>query len=129
MFAELYLHRVSVLPLTIDRAAAPPGRVSEQLRAIMIVIADEPNLATACTRALLRSDDPAVGDIRAKVAAEVRRRIAAALGTGAWPEVMTTLETVFWGALMQVESRSISYRRMAERLDTMLALVVPDLEQ
>jgi hypothetical protein len=48
------------------------------------------------------------------------------LGTGAWPEVLTTLETVFWGALLQVQSRSVGYHTMAHRLDTMLSLILPE---
>jgi hypothetical protein len=47
-------------------------------------------------------------------------------GMGAWPEVLETLETLFWGALLQVESRTVSYRAMANRLDTMLALILPE---
>src|SRR4249920_64906 len=92
MFAELYLNRVTELPL---------------------VVADEPRLAVACTRALVRNDDAAVAEARTRIAVEVRRRIAAAMGTGAWPEVLETLETLFWGALLQVESRAVTYRAMA----------------
>lgn len=126
VFAELYLARVTALPLVVDPDATPRSRVSEQLRAITLVVADEPRLAVACTGALLRNDDAAVADARTRIAAEVRRRIAAAMGMGAWPEVLETLETLFWGALLQVESGAVNYRVMATRLDTMLALVLPE---
>jgi AcrR family transcriptional regulator len=126
MFAELYLNRVSELPLVVDPAASIQARVSGQLRAISLVVGDEPRLALACTQALLRTDDPAVADVRARIAAEVRRRLSAALGTGAWPEVLATLETVFWGALLQVQSRALTYRTMADRLDTMLSLIIQE---
>jgi hypothetical protein len=126
MFAELYLHRVCALPLDIEPTASAAERVSGQLRALTLVLADEPRLAAACSRALLRGDDDVVADIRARIGAEVHRRIAAALGAGAWPEVLATLETVFWGALLQVQSRAISYHRMANRLDTMLGLILPE---
>jgi hypothetical protein len=102
--------------------------VSHQLRAITLVVADEPRLAVACTRALVRNDDAAVAEARTRIAVEVRRRIAAAMGTGAWPEVLETLETLFWGALLQVESRAVGYRAMASRLDTMLALILPEAD-
>jgi AcrR family transcriptional regulator len=128
MFAELYLNRVSELPLVVDQRAGLQSRVSVQLRAITLVVADEPRLALACAQALLRYEDPAVAVIQARVAAEVRRRIAAALGTGAWPEVLTTLETMFWGALMQVLSGVIDYFAMAARLDTMVSLLLPEVE-
>ncbi|MBI3224232.1 MAG: TetR family transcriptional regulator [Mycolicibacterium cosmeticum] len=126
MFAELYLTRVHELPLNIDPDAGIRTRVGTQLRAITLVLADEPLLASACARALLRDDDDAVAAVRARVAAEVHRRTAAALGMGAWPEVMDTLETMFWGALLQVQSRVMSYHQMADRLDTMLSLLLPD---
>ncbi|WP_197373958.1 TetR family transcriptional regulator [Mycolicibacterium baixiangningiae] len=126
VLAELYLHRVSSLPLVVDPDAPAAARVSGQLRAVTLVMADEPTLAAACSRALLRADDPAVRSTRDQIGAEVQRRIAAALGTGAWPEVQATLETVFWGALLQVHSRAIDYRDMATRLDTMLSLILAD---
>jgi hypothetical protein len=114
------------LPLAVDPTAHVQTRVSDQLRAITLVVADEPRLALACTRALMRNDDDAVAVARTLIAAEVRRRIAAAMGMGAWPEVLETLETLFWGALLQVESGTVSYRAMANRLDTMLALILPE---
>lgn len=126
MFAELYLARVTELPLVVDSTASLRERVSQQLRAITLVVADEPRLAVACTGALLRNDDAAVDAARTRIAEEVRRRIASAMGTGAWPEVLETLETLFWGALLQVESGAVGYRAMPNRLDTMLALILPE---
>lgn len=128
VFAELYLTRLHDLPLVIDPAAGMRARVSQQLRAITLVVADEPLLAAACAQALLREDDDAVAGVRARVAAEVHRRTAAALGMGAWPEVLDTVETLFWGALLQVRARVMSYHAMADRLDTMLELVLPDID-
>jgi AcrR family transcriptional regulator len=126
MFGELYLSRVDELPLVVDPAASAPARVSAQLRAITLVMADEPRLALACTHALLRNDDAAVFDVRARLAAEVRRRLSAALGTGAWPEVLATLETLFWGALLQVRSGAVTNDTMANRLDTMVSLIIAE---
>jgi AcrR family transcriptional regulator len=126
MFGELYLSRVDELPLVVDPAASAPARVSAQLRAITLVMADEPRLALACTHALLRNDDAAVFDVRARIAAEVRRRLSAALGTGAWPEVLATLETLFWGALLQVRSGAVTNDTMANRLDTMVSLIIAE---
>ncbi|HYO01276.1 MAG TPA: TetR family transcriptional regulator [Mycobacterium sp.] len=126
MYAELYLNRVTQLPLVVDPVASIQARVSEQLCAITLVVADEPRLAVACTQALLRNDDPAITDIQSRIAAEVRRRLSVALGTGAWPDVLATLETVFWGALLQVQSSTFTYRTMANRLDVMLSLILPE---
>ena len=128
MFAELYFTRVCELPLIVDPTGTARARVGAQLRAITLVLADEPLLAGACARALLCDDDDAVATVRARVAAEVHRRTAAALGMGAWPEVMDTLETLFWGALLQVQSRVMTYHQMADRLDTMLSILLPDID-
>ncbi|MGN7780118.1 TetR family transcriptional regulator [Mycolicibacterium sp. 22603] len=128
VFAELYLSRVHDLPLVIDPAAPVRTQLGDQLRAITLVVADEPLLAAACARALLCEDDDSVAGVRARVAAEVRRRTAAALGVGAWPEVLDTVATLFWGALLQVRAGVLSYHDMADRLDTMLELVLPDID-
>lgn len=125
MFAELYLNRVCDLRLSIDPRAGAGARVSAQLRAMTLVLADEPLLASACARALLSDEDDAVAGVRARVAAEVHRRTAAALGMGAWPEVLDAVQTMFWGALLQVQTNVMSYHAMADRLDTMLALILP----
>jgi hypothetical protein len=42
--------------------------------------------------------------------------------------VLETLELLFWGALLQVESRVVTYHAMANRLDTMIALILPETE-
>ncbi|MGV0593524.1 TetR family transcriptional regulator [Mycolicibacterium porcinum] len=125
VFAELYLDRVIQLPLVIDPAARPTTRVTEQLTALTLLMADEPRLARACTQALMSTDDDVVEDVRSRIAAEVNRRISTALGGGAWPEVLATLEAVFWGALLQAQTGAMSYRQMARRLETMISLIVP----
>ena len=38
------------------------------------------------------------------------------------------METLFWGALMQVNSGAIGYRAMAARLDTMVSLLLPEVD-
>jgi AcrR family transcriptional regulator len=128
VLAELYLNRVYDLPLTIDPRAGAGARVGDQLRAVTLVLADEPLLAAACARALLNDGDDAVAGVRARVAAEVHRRTAAALGMGAWPEVLDALETMFWGALLLVRTHVMTYHAMADRLDTMVSLILPDTD-
>lgn len=125
LFAELYLDRVIQLPLDIDPAASATDRVTEQLTALTLLMADEPRLARACTHALVSTDDDMVDDVRSRIAAEINRRISTALGGGAWPEVLATLESVFWGALLQAQSGAMSYRQMARQLETMVSLIVP----
>jgi hypothetical protein len=59
---------------------------------------------------------------------EVRRRIASALGPGAWPEVLTTLEMIFYGALVRAGTKSMSYYQMADQLDSVIALIMGGAE-
>ncbi|WP_243858527.1 TetR family transcriptional regulator [Mycobacterium sp. DL440] len=125
VFAELYLDRVIQLPLDIDPATSPTDRVTQQLTALTLLMADEPRLARACTQALMSTDDEMVDDVRGRIAVEITRRISTALGGGAWPEVLATLESVFWGALLQAQSGAMSYRQMARQLETMVSLIVP----
>lgn len=125
VFAELYLDRVIQLPLDIDPTASTTSRVTEQLTALTLLMADEPRLARACTQALMSTDDDVVDDVRGRIAVEITRRISTALGGGAWPEVLATLEAVFWGALLQAQSGAMSYRQMARQLETMVSLIVP----
>lgn len=123
--AERYLSQISQLPLTVDATMPPYLRVTEQLAAAMRILRDEPRLAEACTRALLSADDP-VAHVRARIGAEIHRRVTSALGTGAWPEVVTTLETIFWGELIQAQTQSLDYATAAARLGTMVSLVLAD---
>jgi len=125
VFAELYLDRVIQLPLDIDPGTSTTDRVTEQLTALTLLMADEPRLARACTRAVMSTDDEMVDDVRGRIAVEITRRISTALGGGAWPEVLATLEAVFWGALLQAQSGAMSYRQMARQLETMVSLIVP----
>lgn len=126
LIAAIYLQRLQALPLEIDGTASVVDRVSAQVQAVALLFGDDNQLASACNTALMRNDDPAIAPIRAAISTEIRRRIAAALGSGAWPEIHNTLETVICGALLQVGAGMLSYRRMVEHVDTMLGLLLPD---
>lgn len=126
LIAEIYLERLRALPLEVDGSAGVHDRLSAQVRAVAMLFGDQGRLASACNTALMRNDDPAIGPIRAAISTEIRRRIAAALGPGAWPEIHNTLETVICGALLQVGAGMLSYGRMVEHVDTMLGLLLPD---
>lgn len=125
VFADLYLDRMTNLPLDVDPSIPLACRVSSQLRMIGEIFDDEPELAIVCTRALLGEDD-CVAEIRTRIGEELHRRVTAALGGGAWPEVVTTLETVFWGALLQMKTGPVGRRTMATHLETMVSVILAD---
>jgi len=127
LIAEVYLRRVQDVPLFTDVNQSTQQRVSAQLHELALLVADEPEVAAATTTALM-GDEPEVRHVRDKIGLEVRRRIASALGPGAWPEVLATLEMVFYGALVQAGSGSITYYQMADRLDSVIALIMGGAE-
>ena len=127
LIAEVYLRLVQDVPLFTDVNQTTQQRVTSQLRELALVVADEPELAAAATTALM-GDEPEVRQVRDKIGMEVRRRIASALGPGAWPEVLTTLEMIFYGALVQAGTKSVTYYQMADRLDSVIALIMGGAE-
>jgi AcrR family transcriptional regulator len=127
LIAEVYLRRVQGVPLFTDVNQTTQERVTAQLRELALLVADEPEVAAATTTALM-GDEPELRAVREKIGLEVRRRIASALGPGAWPEVLSTLEMIFYGALVGAGSGSYSYYQMADRLDSAIALVMGSAE-
>ena len=127
LVAEVYLRLVRNVPLFTDVNQTTQQRVTAQLRELGLLVADEPELAAAATTALM-GDEPEVRPVRDKIGLEVRRRIASALGPGAWPEVLTTLEMIFYGALVQAGTKSLTYYQMADRLDSVIGLIMGGAE-
>ncbi|HZA08792.1 helix-turn-helix domain-containing protein [Mycobacterium sp.] len=127
LIAEVYLRRVQAVPLFTDVNQTTQQRVTSQLHELALLVADEPEVAAATTTALM-GDEPELRQVREKIGMEVRRRIASALGPGAWPEVLSTLEMIFYGALVQAGSGSITYYQMADRLDSVIALIMGSAE-
>jgi AcrR family transcriptional regulator len=123
LIAEVYLRLVRTVPLFTDVNHSTQARVSAQLRELALLVADEPEVAAACTTALM-GDEPELREVREKIGGEVHRRIASALGPGAWPEVLSTLEMIFYGALVQAGSGFVTYYQMADRLDRVVALLL-----
>lgn len=121
LVASVYLGCLRDLPLRTDVNDTTEARVSATLRDMALVVADEPELTTACGAALM-ADDPAVQPLREQIAEEVSRRIGAALGPG-WPRaVKSTLQITFAGALMT--ARFVSYQEIAGQLDEAVNLIL-----
>jgi TetR/AcrR family transcriptional regulator, cholesterol catabolism regulator len=121
LVAAVYLRCLRDLPLRTDVNDTTKARVSAALRGMALVVADEPELTTACGAALM-ADDPAVQPLREQIGEEVSRRIAAALGPG-WPRaVKSTLQMTFAGALMA--ARFVSYDEIAGQLDEAVDLIL-----
>lgn len=111
----------------LDPPAAGPlpavERVIHTLRELALVVADEPELATACTLAML-GNDPDVTHLRERIGLEWRRRLAEALGESHDAEVLSALEMSLTGALLHAGMGYHSYRRTADHLESAARLIM-----
>jgi AcrR family transcriptional regulator len=123
LIAEVYLRWVRSVPLFVDVNQSTQRRVTEQLHELALLVADEPEVAAATSTALM-GDEPELVRVRDKIAWEVHRRIAAALGPGEQDEVLLTLELLFYGALVRAGTGYVTYQQVADKLDDIVALIL-----
>ncbi|HVQ99940.1 MAG TPA: TetR/AcrR family transcriptional regulator [Mycobacterium sp.] len=130
LIAEVYLDLVRQVPFFTDVNEPMPTRVNKALRYLALVVADEPEVAAACTTALLGgSADPAVRTVRDRIGAEIHRRITSAIGPGADPHTVSALEMTFFGALVNAASGAFTYHQIADRLAYVVGLILPGGDQ
>jgi AcrR family transcriptional regulator len=123
LIAEVYLRLLRDARTFVDVNDSAETRVRSQLRELLLLVADTPYLADACTTALM-ADDVFVNDARRRIAAEVSRRITASLGPKCSHDVVDTLHMVFSGATMHSRSTSGGYRQVADQLDRAVSMVM-----
>ncbi|MFF0522633.1 TetR/AcrR family transcriptional regulator [Actinomadura nitritigenes] len=125
LITEVFWRRLSALP-PVEAGEDPDvaGRVERVLREIALLVSDEPELAAACTTAMLGTD-PDVRELRARVGVAIRTRLRDALGDHDDPAVLGALELAYSGALLHAGMGYTSYTRMADRLAEMARLILP----
>jgi AcrR family transcriptional regulator len=124
LIAEVFWRRLRDLPsVRVDHRRQPAARVSAALRDIGLLVAGEPELAAACTAAML-ANDPDVGRVRDRIGAAIARRIEAALGDDADPRVQRALEVSFSGVMVQAGMGYLDYSELANRMGEVAALVL-----
>ncbi|MGH3595885.1 MAG: TetR family transcriptional regulator, partial [Mycobacterium sp.] len=125
LIAEVYLDLVRQVPFFTDVNDPMPARVDKALRHLALVVADEPEVAAACTTALLGGGgDPAVRTVRDRIGAEIHRRITSAIGPDADSRTVATLEMTFFGALVNAASGAFTYHQIADRLGYVVDLIL-----
>lgn len=124
LVAEVFWRRYEAQDPAIDPAAPPAVRALAVLDGFAMV-ADEPELAAACTVALL-ADDAEVRDLRARIGRELHRRLGEALGPDADPRAVRTLELSTSGALLQAGTGHLPYDAIPEVLADVADLVIGD---
>ena len=126
LIAEVYLNLIRQVPYFTDVNDSTSTRVEKALRALTLMIADEPEVAAACTTALLSGNDEAVRAVRDRIGAEIHRRIRSAVGPDADPRTLSALEMTFFGALVNAGSGAFTYHQIADRLSYVVGLIIGD---
>lgn len=109
---------------TLARRRSTRSRVAATMADLALLVADEPELAAACTVAML-SHDPDVRLLRDRIGLEIHRRLGLALGELADADMLTTLEFAVSGALLQAGMGHLSYDALPEQLERVVTMVVP----
>ncbi|MGE5290891.1 MAG: TetR family transcriptional regulator [Micromonosporaceae bacterium] len=125
LLTEVFWRRLRALPALEPGSGAQDGmladRVAGVLRELTMLVSDEPELAAACTAAMLGSD-PDVRHLRLRIGAEIHERIKAAVGEES--TALDALELAFTGAMVQAGMGYTTYGRMADRLAAVAALIM-----
>jgi AcrR family transcriptional regulator len=124
LIAEVYLDLMAQVPYFTDVNEPMPSRVEQALRSLALVVADEPEVAAACTTALMSGNDPTVRRVRDRIGAEIHRRIRSAAGPECDLRVVSTLEMTFFGALVNAGSGAFTYHQIADRLSYAVGLIL-----
>jgi AcrR family transcriptional regulator len=124
LVAEVYLDLVKQVPFFTDVNDTKLTRVDNAVRNLALVVADYPEVAAACTTALMSGNDAAVTKVRERIGAEIHRRVVSAFGPDADSDTVGALEMTFFGALVQAGSGAFTYHQIADRLTFVINLIL-----
>ena len=126
LVAEVFWQRLRALPeLRVDRRRGPVARLAAALHDVGLLVAGEPELAAACTSAIL-SSDPDVKRVRDRMGAALHQRLLTALGDGVDPAVVGALELALQGAMVQAGMGNLAYAEVSDRVAEVAALLIGD---
>jgi AcrR family transcriptional regulator len=123
LIAEVYLRLVRTVPLFVDVNQTTHERVTQEIHALAMLGAEEPEVAAATTTALM-GDEEELRPVREQIGIEVRRRLTAALGPGAPINVLSAVEYVFYGAMVRAGTGTMSYDAVGRHLDGVIELIL-----
>jgi AcrR family transcriptional regulator len=124
LIAEVYLDMMKQAPYFTDVNDPMSVRVEKALRSMALTVADEPEVAAACTTALLTGTDLTVRRVRDRIGSEIHRRIRSAVGPDADARLVAALEMTFFGALVNAGSGAFTYHQIADRLSYVVGLIL-----
>jgi AcrR family transcriptional regulator len=124
LVAEMFWRHLNAVPAPkVDGRRSAAVRVGAALRDVTTMVAGQPELAAAATVAMLAAD-PDVKQLRDRIGADIRRRLAVALGDDAERGVQQALDFAVSGALLQAGMGHLSYDDLPDRLEAVAALLV-----
>jgi len=124
LVTEVFWRRLEALPdRAPDRRRAPARRVADALADMALLVADEPELAAACSVAML-ANDPDVRLLRGRIGGAMHRRLVTALGEDADPAALRVLELATSGALIQAGGGHLAYEDLPALLAEVADVVV-----
>jgi AcrR family transcriptional regulator len=127
LIAEVYLRLVRTVPLFVDVNQTAHERVTQEIDALAMLGANEPEVAAATTTALM-GDEEELKPLREQIGTEVRRRLTAALGPGVPINVLSAVEYVFYGAMVRAGTGTLSYDTVGRHLDGVIELILQTQE-
>jgi AcrR family transcriptional regulator len=123
LIAEAFWRRLQPLPPPrFQKGMTTATRVRVALEGVALLLAGEPELARACTTGMVATD-PDVKRLRDRIGGEIRHRLGAALGEGADPAALHTLELAFSGAMLQAGTGHLSYGELPDRMTDVATVV------
>jgi AcrR family transcriptional regulator len=126
LIAEIYLDLMRQVPYFTDVNEPMPSRVVNAVRSLALAVADEPEVAAACTTALLTGNDTTVRKVRDRIGLEIHRRIRSAAGPDTDPQIVSALEMTYFGALVNAGTGAFTYHQIVDRLSYVVGLILGD---
>jgi AcrR family transcriptional regulator len=124
LVAEVFWRRFDAqTPRPPDRRRSAASRATDVLGDFALVVADETELAAACTVALL-ADDAEVAELRLRIGRELRHRLTDALGDDATSDAIVALELATTGALIQAGTGHLAYDAVPPLLASVAGLIL-----
>ncbi len=106
-----------------DGRRTPATRVAAAIEEMAHVVTDEPDLAAACTTALL-AGDPDVARLREQIGVEMAERLRVALGDDGDAAVLDALSLALSGAMLQAGMGYFPHAELSSRMASVADLLL-----
>ncbi len=123
LVTEVFWQRLQRLADPTTSGGSPATRAGTALAEVATLVAGEPELAAACTQAML-ADDPEVRRLRDAIGAAIVARLVAALGDEADDARIGALGLAFSGAMLQAGMGHLDYDELPQRLSSAASLIL-----